>query len=145
MIREAESVDKEAIQNLYLILCPNAPVKVLAERIEQIRKDPNNFLFVYEEEGSIMGTVFLTICLSPLFGWQSFGVVENFVVDPTHRGQGVGTALINHVFNVGRETKCFAVKLLSSSYRADAHRFFTKNGFNGTDKKGFINYLNRDN
>lgn len=144
MIREAEVFDKDAIQNLYQMLCPNAPVSVLPERIEQIRKDPNNFLFIYEEAGCVLGTVFFTICLSPMFGWQPFGVVENFVVDQKSRGQGVGTALINHVFKVGREAKCFTVKLLSSSFRVDAHRFFTRNGFNGSDKKGFIKYLNRD-
>ncbi len=145
MIREAEAIDKDAIQNLYKDLCPNSPVRVLSERIEQIRNDPNNFLYVYEEDGNILGTVFFTVCLSPLFGWQPFGVVENFVVDDKHRGQGIGAALINHVFLVGRENKCFSVKLLSSSFREDAHRFFVKNGFNSTDKKAFIKYLNREN
>ena len=51
MIREAEVMDKEAIQNLYQLLCPNDPVNVLPARIEQIKKDHNNFLFVWEEAG----------------------------------------------------------------------------------------------
>lgn len=144
MIREAETMDREAIQKLYKSLCPNDLVNVLPERIEQIKKDQHNFLFVCEESGNILGTVFFTICLSPMYGFQPFGVVENFVVDEKYRGQGIGTALINHIFKIGRENKCFVVKLLSSSFREDAHRFFEKNGFNGTDKKGFIKYLNRD-
>lgn len=144
MIREAEPSDQPAIQRLYKMLIPNGPVNVLPERIEQIKNDPHNFLFVDETEGAISGTVFFTICLSPMFGNQPFGVVENFVVDELYRGQGIGTALINHVFKTGREHKCFAVKLLSSNSREAAHRFFEKNGFNGTDKKGFIKYLNRD-
>lgn len=49
MIREAERMDKDAIQSLYKFLCPNDPVNVLPERIEQIKNDQNNFLFVYEE------------------------------------------------------------------------------------------------
>jgi N-acetylglutamate synthase-like GNAT family acetyltransferase len=143
LIREAEASDKDAIQNLYRDLCPNAPVKVLPERIKQIRHDPNNFLFVYEEAGNILGTIFFTICLSPMFGIQPFGVVENFIVADNRRGQGIGTLLINHVFKVGRENKCFAVKLFSSSFRENAHQFFEKNGFNSSDKKAFIRYLNR--
>ena len=145
MIREAEAADGDAIQSLYRDLCPNAPVKVLPERIEQIRNDPNNFLYVSEEDGNIYGTVFFTVCLSPLFGWQPFGVVENFVVEGQRRAQGIGTALIDHIFRVGREKHCFAIKLLSSSFRRDAHRFFENHGFNSTDKKAFIKYLNRGN
>ena len=137
-------MDKDVIQNLYKVLCPNDPVNVLSERIEQIKKDQNNFLFVYEEAGNIIGTVFFTICLSPMYGFQPFGVVENFVVDEKYRGQGIGTALTNHIFKIGRENRCFVVKLLSSSFREGAHRFFEKNDFNGTDKKGFVKYLNRD-
>ena len=104
-------MDRDAIQNLYKTLCPNDPVNVHPERIEQIKKDQNNFLFVCEEAGTILGTVFFAICLSPMYGFQPFGVVENFVVDEKYRGQG---------------------------------RFFEKNGFNGSDKKGFVKYLNRD-
>lgn len=147
MIREAKPEDGPAIQALYKVLIPNGPVHVLADRIEQIAKEPYNFLFVYEEDppggGTILGTVFFTVCLSPMFGFQSFGVIENFVVAETARGRGIGTALLNHVLQTGRAHRCFAVKLLSGSSREDAHRFFTRNGFNGADKKGFIKYLNR--
>ena len=143
MIREAKAGDQEAIENLYRNLCPNAPVRVLPERIEQIRNDPYNFLYVDEEDGHILGTVFLTVCLSPLFGTQPFGVMENFVVDEEHRGRGIRGALIHHIFDVGRAHKCFSVKLLSSSFREEAHRFFEKNGFNSKDKKAFVKYLNR--
>jgi hypothetical protein len=37
MIREAEPKDKKAIQYLYKILSPEAPVKVSTERIEEIK------------------------------------------------------------------------------------------------------------
>ncbi len=143
MIREAEAGDQIALQHLYKILCPDAPVHVLPERIEQIKADPHNFLFIYEADGNIMGTVFLTICPCPMFGFQPFGVVENFIVDEGYRGQGVGKKLLEHIFATSRANKCTAIKLLSSSHREAAHRFFERNGFDGSAKKGFVKYLNR--
>jgi GNAT superfamily N-acetyltransferase len=145
LIREAEARDKDAIQFLYQVLCPHAPVRVLSERIEQIRKDPTNFVYIYEDDGKVLGTVFFTFCLSPMYGWQPFGVAENFIVDERYRGQGIGGLLINHVFQIARENKCFAVKVFSGSSREKAHQFFEKNGFNSGDKRAFIKYLNREN
>ncbi|PEJ82122.1 GNAT family N-acetyltransferase, partial [Bacillus toyonensis] len=52
MIREAEPKDSNVIENLYKKLAPHSKnIKVLPQRIEQIRNDSNNFLFVYEESG----------------------------------------------------------------------------------------------
>ena len=145
MIREAEIKDREEIQYLYKQLCPDAPVNVQPERIEQLKGDSNNFLFVYEENGIVSGTVFITICLSPMFGFQPFAVLEYFIVNEKSRGQGIGDKLINHVFQVCRDNKCTVVLLLSSSHRNEAHHFFEKHGFDSSNKKGFVKYLNRKN
>jgi hypothetical protein len=51
MIREAETKDRDAIQLLYEILCPDEQINVLSERIEQIRNDSHNFLYVYDSYG----------------------------------------------------------------------------------------------
>ncbi|MEX2415222.1 MAG: hypothetical protein WD424_03685 [Paenibacillaceae bacterium] len=49
MIREAEHRDRERIEELYRILIPDDnEIKVLHERIDQIKNDPNNYLLVYE-------------------------------------------------------------------------------------------------
>jgi GNAT superfamily N-acetyltransferase len=143
MIREAEPQDQEAIQSLYRILAPEAPVKVLAEKIAEIKNDPHNFLFVDETEGNVWGTIFLTICLSPMFGGQPFGVIEYFVVDEKCRRQGIGSQLIDYVIAVCREKKCTRVILLCSAERQAAHAFYEVKGFDGLAKKGFVKYLNR--
>jgi GNAT superfamily N-acetyltransferase len=143
MIREAEPKDKEAIQYLYKILCPDAPVKVIPERIEEIKKDPNQFLFVYEEDGIILGTVILVICLSAMFGVQPFGLIEHFIVDEKFRRQGIGSKLTDYVIQVCRGKKCTRVMLLSNTDRKEAHMFYENKGFDSTAKRGFVNYLNR--
>lgn len=144
MIRKAEPKDKDAIQLLYQALCPNAPVRVLPERIEELKKDLNNFLYVYEMTGNIVGTVFLTICLSPMFGTQDFGLIEYFIVDQNYRRQGIGSKLTDHVIQICRERKCTRIILLSKDNRQEAHAFYESKGFNGFGKTGFVKYLNRD-
>ena len=69
LIREAYFSDYNSIQYLYELLCPDeSTIQVLPERIEQIRQDHNNYLFVYEQDDLVVGTVFLTICLNPMYG-----------------------------------------------------------------------------
>jgi N-acetylglutamate synthase-like GNAT family acetyltransferase len=141
MIREAETKDRDAIQRLYEILCPDEPINVLSERIEQIRNDSHNFLYVYDSNGQVLATVFLTLCLDPMFGNEPHGLIENIVVDDTLRGKGIGKALLDHIDHVCRELNCSKIMLLSNSFRLDAHRFFEANGYNGTVSKGFKKYL----
>ncbi|OPA80781.1 hypothetical protein BVG16_00010 [Paenibacillus selenitireducens] len=81
MIREAERSDKDQIFDLYSMLVPNRKeMNVVEEQIETIRRDPNNFLLVFEENGEILGTVTLNICLQPLHGFRPYGVVKNVIV-----------------------------------------------------------------
>ena len=144
MIREAEPRDRDAIQRLYQALCPDAPVRVLPERVGEIREDPNNFLFVDEVDGKIAGTVLLTIILSPIFGTQDFGLIEYFIVDQNYRRQGIGRRLTEHVIAVCRARKCTRIILLSNDHRKGAHAFYERMGFDCSGKVGFVKYLNRD-
>ena len=141
MIREAAAADCGAIQGLYEILCPGEPIGVLAGRIEQIRQDQNSLLLVVEEHGTVQATAFLTICLDPMLGQRPYAVLENIVVAPGRRGQGLGTALMEHVELVCRERNCSKMMLLSSSRRTGAHRFFSRLGYSDTVSKGFKKYL----
>jgi GNAT superfamily N-acetyltransferase len=143
MIREAEPKDKEAIEYLYKILCPDAPIKVISERIAEIKKDPKQFLFVYEEDGTVLGTVMLIICLSAMFGVQPFGLIEHFIVDEKARRQGIGGKLTDYVIQVCREKRCTRIMLLSNADRKEAHIFYENKGFDSTTKRGFVKYLNR--
>ena len=70
MIREAEAKDVSALSGLYRQLvgavAPDTTIDVREDRIEEIRADPHNFLFVLEINDRICGTAFLTLCLDPL-------------------------------------------------------------------------------
>jgi len=64
MIREAERSDRDQLYALYRMLVPNSKkMNVLEEQIDTIKRDPNNFLFVFDLDGEVLGTVTLNICI----------------------------------------------------------------------------------
>jgi N-acetylglutamate synthase-like GNAT family acetyltransferase len=98
---------------------------------------------VADIEGIVSGSAFLTICLDSMYGFQPFGVIENIIVLPALRGQGIGAALVNGLEQVARGAGCTKLMLLSSRSRVEAHSFFVRLGFDGERKRGFVKYLNR--
>lgn len=141
MIRQAERQDRDRIEELYKILIPNEDeINVLNERIDEIRKDSNNFLFVYEIEGRVEGTVLLSFCLDPMFGNRSYAVVENIIVDPNTWGKGIGKEMLNYIEYRCREVNCREILLMSNIRRTEAHVFFEHHGYNHV-AKGFKKYL----
>lgn len=143
MIREAEAKDKEQLLLLYRMLVPNSRrVNVMEEQIELVRRDPRNFILVFEEQDKLLGTLTLNICLQVMQGNQPYAIIENIVVDEEARGKGIGQKLIEYTEQYCRSLKCRKIMLLSASARTGAHRFFEREGFSGSVSKGFKKYLN---
>lgn len=141
-IRRAEGRDSVTLAALYQSLVPDNPrIRVLPERVEALRSDPASLLLVAEVGGEVRGTVFLTLCADVMFGERPYGLLENFVVAPSARGQGVGTQLLSHAEALCRERGCTKVMLLSGVGREGAHRLFERLGYSGQLSRGFKKYL----
>jgi N-acetylglutamate synthase-like GNAT family acetyltransferase len=142
MIREAEPTDKDKLSELYRMLVPNSKkMNILEEQIETIRRDPNNFLFVYDEEGEILGTVTLNICLQAMHGTRPYAVVENIIVHENYRSKYIGQKLLKYAEDYCGELNCHRIMLLSNSTRKRAHQFFKREGYDGLVSKAFKKYL----
>lgn len=129
MIREAERRDRARIEELYKILIPDDnEIKVLHERIDQIKNDPNHYLLVYENEGTVMGTILLSFCPDAMYGNRPYAMLENLIVDPTCRGMGVGKQLFDHIEICCKAVDCREILLLSNVRRTEAHQFFERLG-----------------
>lgn len=139
-IRQARRKDREEIQSLYLELTDSKDVSILEDRIESIFRDENNYLIVAEDHAKVKGTAFVTMCLDPMYNYQPYAVVENFIVNSTCRGSGIGTKLIKFIDQLCLDNDCSKIMLLSSSTRNSAHEFFNKNGFSCDTKLGFVKY-----
>src|ERR1700758_861535 len=143
-IREAEARDTSAIHELYRQLvrrvAPDVDVDVRADRIEQIRSDPHNFLWVLESEDRVVGTAFVTLCLDPMHNRQPYAVLENFIVDERCRTKGYGAQLMRHAVDFCYRADCSKIMLQSHSSRSQAHAFFEAQGFSAEQKKAFVKY-----
>ncbi|UUZ82342.1 GNAT family N-acetyltransferase [Paenibacillus sp. P26] len=51
-------------------------------------------MLVYDRSDTITGTLTLNICPDAMFGMKAYALIENLIVDPLARGQGVGAALM---------------------------------------------------
>jgi N-acetylglutamate synthase-like GNAT family acetyltransferase len=143
-VRQAEPSDAPAIQALYEALVPgDENIAVDPAHLSRLQSDSDSHLLVLVEAGSVCGTAFLTICRDPMYGDQPYGVVENVIVLAPARRLGAGRALMDYVERVARAARCTKLMLLSSAARADAHVFFTRLGYDGARKRGFVKYLNR--
>lgn len=142
MIREAESRDAATIEKLYRELLPNhKDTKVLAERIEEIRRHEHSFLFVYEVQEQVVGTAHLHICLDALAGNRPFGLVERVIMSSGVQGKGYGTELMEHVEEVCLRMNASKILLASGASRQGAHQFYQKLGYDGESSKAFKKYL----
>jgi N-acetylglutamate synthase-like GNAT family acetyltransferase len=140
-VRNAAAGDAEAVKRLYRQLVPgDDAVCVLPERLTQIADDDCNLLLVAVIAGSVVGTASLTICLDPMYRFQPYGLVENVIVSPGTRSQGIGAALMRALGEVASERDCSKLMLLSNAKRERAHTFFERCGFDGNTKRGFVLY-----
>jgi N-acetylglutamate synthase-like GNAT family acetyltransferase len=143
-IREAEARDAPAIHELYRQLvrpvAPDVEVDVRADRIEQIRRDPHNFLWVLESEEGVVGSAFVTLCLDPMHNRQPYAVLDNFIVDERCRTKGYGAQLMRFAVDFCCRADCSKIMLQSHSSRSQAHAFFEAQGFSAAHKKAFVKY-----
>src|SRR5258708_36001500 len=99
-IRQAESRDAPSILELYRQLvrpvATNVEVDVRGDRIEEVRADPHNFLWVLECDEAVVGHAFVTLCHDSTLGSQPYAVLENFVIDEQHRTKGYGARLMRY-------------------------------------------------
>lgn len=97
-------------------------------RLESLLADRNFDLFIAEDvNGTIAGMLTLTRCstLSRSKFW-----IEDVIVDPEFRGQGVGRSLVRAaVAHAEAKEECPAVYLTSNPSRVAARRLYKSEGF----------------
>lgn len=145
IMREAIAADAPAIEDLYRRLVPeDRNIAVTPTRIAQIAADLHNFLFVAEDDGTVVATAFLTFCLDPMYDALPYAVLENLVVAPDRRDAGCGRLLMRHIEHLCWQRRCTKIMLFSSAFRRAAHGFFSGLGFARDKKVAFVKYRNTD-
>jgi [ribosomal protein S18]-alanine N-acetyltransferase len=104
--------------------------EVFAKRLEEILSRSGNEIFVAEIEGTpgIAGYVWFGISERP-FSDLKVGWIYDILVVPSHRGQGVGEALLSHALKVSRERGFELTGLMVRANNKVAYTLYEKLGF----------------
>ncbi|MGW7285308.1 N-acetyltransferase family protein [Streptomyces sp. NPDC054847] len=99
---------------------------------ERLRSDPNQFLMVAERDGTVVGTLQLTVVPGLSRRGSTRSIIEGVRVHGSERGQGLGRVLMEWAIEESRKQGCRLVQLTSDAARPDAHRFYEQLGFTGS-------------
>jgi GNAT superfamily N-acetyltransferase len=97
------------------------------ERLGALIDSSDGEVFVADHDGTVVGICTVTLDLDSVrFGRRAW--VEDLAVDPGHRSAGHGKALLDAAKDWGRERGATHLELDSGEARADAHRFYEREG-----------------
>jgi GNAT superfamily N-acetyltransferase len=106
---------------------PRWDPEAAAERLRALISDADGEIFVADEGGEVVGICTVTLDMESVrFGLRAW--VEDLAVHAEHRSAGHGKALLDAAKDWGRERGATHLELDSGEARADAHRFYEREG-----------------
>jgi len=93
-----------------------------------ISDDDVGDIFLVRKEGEVIAMVNILYSVSTALGAR-VAILEDMVVLPIARNQGVGSRLISFAIEFAKEQGCQRVTLLTDIDNVDAHRFYQNHGF----------------
>ncbi|MDQ0317530.1 GNAT family N-acetyltransferase [Amorphus orientalis] len=91
--------------------------------------DPNQLLVVAERDGSVVGTMQLSVLAGLSRLGMRRGQIEAVRIAAAERRSGLGAKLIEWAIAEFRRRGCGMVQLTTDKSRTDAHRFYERLGF----------------
>ncbi len=96
---------------------------------EEIVADPDQYLFLAEDGGRLVGSAHLLVLRHLDRSLSRSAVVEGVIVARDHRRGGVGAALMRAAAEAARAAGCYKLDLTSNMAREGAHRFYGRLGW----------------
>jgi N-acetylglutamate synthase-like GNAT family acetyltransferase len=132
-IRDAEARDAGAVAALLGQLGYPADAAALPGRLERLQIVGDRVV-VAERDGAVVGLAQLHV--SPTLEYERPAAkLAALVVDVSHRGQGVGSALVEAMEAEARARRCELLFLTTAARRDDAHAFYRQIGLEETGKR----------
>lgn len=85
-------------------------------------------ILLMRREGRAIGMVSLLYTVSTALGGR-VAILEDMVLHPDFRGQGLGSELLNAAIELARSTGCLRITLLTDGDNEVAQRFYARHGF----------------
>ena len=126
-IRRARETDAAAVAELNDQLGYPAVVDDVRERLTAIGKLSSQAVFVACLCEEVMG--WIDVALTFHLQSQPFALIGGLVVKDRYRGMGLGRRLCEAAEGWAREQGVAVMRVTSRSSRADAHRFYLRDGY----------------
>lgn len=142
LIRQLEKRDLLQLADLYYQFWgDHSDVDEMEKQLGFMQAENTHVVLVYETDGVIIGSVMGVVCRELYGDCRPFMVVENMIVDQTHRRSGVGRQLLRELENAAKERNCTQLILVTEKDREDACAFYENYGFskNTTGYKKRVN------
>lgn len=109
-----------------------------AKRVwESILADRRTSYLVAESGSEVVGACCVVIVPNLTRGLRSFAVIENVIVHPQWRRNGIATRLLEAAVACARAEGCYKAMLMSNRMRVVAHPLYRACGFESDSKLGF--------
>lgn len=144
MVREIKENELFDLLELYLNLHENSVPKMtehLKSVWDTIINDNNHYIIVNEQDGKIVSSCVCVIIPNLTRNVRPYAFVENVVTHSDYRGKGYATDCLNYAKEIAKKAECYKMMLLTGSKEDSTLNFYTKAGYNSTDKTAFIQWL----
>ncbi|MCM3293024.1 GNAT family N-acetyltransferase [Paenibacillus sp. MER 180] len=141
-IRSITENDLLALSQLYRELMGQQTNQAKLEQVYRTIQHNEQYIILgaFDEEqlvGSLMGI----ICHDLVGDCKPFMVIENVIVSPVVRRQGVGKKLMQEIENMARQRDCYYIIFVSGEQRKEAHQFYERLGFKDEKVEGYRKHL----
>lgn len=144
MVREIKENELFDLLELYLNLHESSVPKMtehLKSVWDTIINDNNHHIIVNEQDGKIVSSCVCVIIPNLTRNVRPYAFVENVVTHSDYRGKGYATDCLNYAKELAEKAECYKMMVLTGSKEDSTLNFYTKAGYNSTDKTAFIQWL----
>ena len=144
MVREIDCNELTELLELYLHLHENTvpdTTEILNNAWNTIVQDKNHHIIVNEVNGKIVSSCVCVIIPNLTRDVRPYAFIENVVTHSDYRGKGYATECLNFAKELAVKSDCYKMMLLTGSKKETTLNFYSRAGYNSTDKTAFVQWL----
>ena len=144
MVREIKKDELNQLLELYLHLHEDS-IPEMTEHLrntwDTICSDKNHHIIVKAIDNKIVASCVCVIIPNLTRGVRPYAFVENVVTHIDYRGKGYATDCLNFARDIAKTENCYKMMLLTGSKDENTLRFYSRAGYNSSDKTAFIQWV----
>ena len=144
MVREIDCNELTELLELYLHLHENTvpdTTEILNNAWNTIVQDKNHHIIVNEVNGKIVSSCVCVIIPNLTRDVRPYAFIENVVTHSDYRGKGYATECLDFAKELAVKSDCYKMMLLTGSKKETTLNFYSRAGYNSTDKTAFVQWL----